>query len=153
MKPASTGRLMPVTPLLAGDSSHAMACATSIGSTRRFIAAFRASRSLFSAPDAIPASSAAPFGGKRLRDLDDAGLGGGVGVDRARCHARHRGDVDDRAVPPFGHPLADAARHEKAAAQIDIDLAIPVLHPNALDGVHLAEDAGGVDEPGDRTKS
>ena len=50
---------MPVTPLLAGESSHAMASATSIGSTRRFIAVLRASRSLFSAPEAIPASNAA----------------------------------------------------------------------------------------------
>ena len=59
MKPASTGRLMPVTPLLAGDNSHAMACATSIGSTSRFIAVLRANRSGFSAAEAMPASNAA----------------------------------------------------------------------------------------------
>ena len=49
---------MPVTPLLIGDSSHAMACATSIGSTSRFIAVGLSSKCLFSAPEAMPASSA-----------------------------------------------------------------------------------------------
>jgi hypothetical protein len=51
--------LIPVTPLDAGDNSQAMACATSIGSTSRFIAAFRASRALSRVPEAMPASSAA----------------------------------------------------------------------------------------------
>ena len=57
--PASTGRLIPVTPLLIGESSHAIACATSIGSTSRFIAVGLSSNFLFSAPEAMPASSAA----------------------------------------------------------------------------------------------
>ena len=45
---------------------------------------------------------------------------------------------------------ADAAGDQKRAAQVDIDLAVPLLHPHALDRVHLAEHAGGVDEAGDR---
>jgi hypothetical protein len=56
------------------------------------------------------------------------------------------GDVDDCAAPPRGHLHADAAGDQKRAAQIDIDLAVPLIHPHALDWVHLAEDAGGVDQ-------
>ena len=167
MKPASTGRLIPVTPLAASDNSQAMACATSIGSTSRFIAAFLASRSLFSAPEAMPASSAAvrvnpgdtaltrtpdtsPFGRKRLRDLDDAGLCRGIGVDRSRRHAGDGGDIDDRAMLAARHPFADAARHQERATQIDVDLAVPIVHAHFFDRMHLAENAGGIDEAGDR---
>ena len=53
-------------------------------------------------------------------------------------------------MPALGHLHADAAGDQKRAAQIDIDLAVPLIHPHALDPVHLAEDAGGVDEPRDR---
>jgi hypothetical protein len=53
-------------------------------------------------------------------------------------------------VPPRGHLHADAARDQKRAAQIDIDLAVPLIHSHALDRVHLAEDAGGVDQRRDR---
>ena len=95
-------------------------------------------------------AGAAPFGGKRLRDLDDAGFRGGVGVDRPRRHAGDGGDIDDGAMPALGHLHADAARDQEGAAQVDVDLAVPLIHPHALDRVHLAEDAGGVDEAGDR---
>jgi hypothetical protein len=53
-------------------------------------------------------------------------------------------------VPALGHLHADAARDQKGAAQIDIDLAVPLIHSHALDPVHLAEDAGGVDKSRDR---
>ena len=46
---------------------------------------------------------------------------------------------------------AGAADAASESAQIDVDPAIPVFHPYALDGMHLAEDAGGVDQSGDRT--
>jgi hypothetical protein len=49
MKPASTGRLIPVTPLFAGASSHAIACATSMGSTSRFIAVLWARQIVYAA--------------------------------------------------------------------------------------------------------
>ena len=48
------------------------------------------------------------------------------------------------------HSHADAAGDQERAAQVDVDLAIPLVHPHALDPVHLAEHAGGVDEAGDR---
>ncbi|MEH2614624.1 hypothetical protein V1293_006913 [Bradyrhizobium sp. AZCC 1693] len=50
-------------------------------------------------------------------------------------------------MPARGHLHADAAGDQKRAAQIDIDLAVPLIHPHTLDWVHLAEDAGGVDQP------
>src|SRR5712675_2199597 len=86
-------------------------------------------------------AGAAPFGSQRLRDLDDAGFRGGIGVDRAGRHARNRGDIDDGAMPPLGHFDTDAAGDKKSAAQVDIDLAVPLLHPHALDRMHLAEHA------------
>src|SRR2546430_1176701 len=52
-------------------------------------------------------------------------------------------------MPSLGHLYADAAGDQKCAAQIDIDLAVPLIHPHALDWVHLAEYAGSVDEPRD----
>ena len=53
-------------------------------------------------------------------------------------------------MPALGHLHADAAGDQKRAAQVDIDLAVPLIHPHALDWVHLAEYAGGVDEARDR---
>ena len=53
-------------------------------------------------------------------------------------------------MPALGHLHADAAGDQERAAQVDVDLAIPLIHPHALDRVHLAEYAGGVDEAGDR---
>ena len=96
-------------------------------------------------------TSAAPFGGERLRDLDDAGFRRGIGVDRAGGHARNGGDIDDGAMPPPCHPHADTAGDEERAAQVDIDLAVPLIHPHPLDRMHLAEYAGGVDEAGNGT--
>src|SRR5262245_38443969 len=52
-------------------------------------------------------------------------------------------------MPALGHPYADAASDQKGAAQVDVDLAVPLVHPHSLDPVHLAEDAGGIDEAGD----
>src|SRR5439155_9743941 len=52
-------------------------------------------------------------------------------------------------MPSLGHLYADAAGDQKGAAQIDIDLAVPLIHPHALDWVHLAEYAGSVDQPRD----
>ena len=71
-------------------------------------------------------------------------------MDRAGGHAGNRGDIDDGSALSFRHSNADTAGDEERAAQVDIDLAIPLVHPDALDPVHLAEHAGGVDEACDR---
>jgi hypothetical protein len=44
-----------------------------------------------------------------------------------------------------------AARAKERAAQVDIDLAVPLLHAYPLQRMHLAEHAGGVDKSSDRT--
>ena len=168
MYPASTGRLIPVTPLLSGDNSHAMACRDLdrldqpvhrgrafeqlLVQRTRGDAGFQRDGAGEAGRDGVDAhATAAPFGGQRLRDLNDAGFRGGIGVDRTRRHAGNGGDIDDRTVPALGHLHADAAGDQKRAAQIDIDLAVPLVHPHALDPVHLAEDAGGVDQPRNRS--
>ena len=56
-------------------------------------------------------------------------------------------------MPALGHFYADAARNEKSAAQVDIDFAVPLIHPHPLDRMHLAEHAGGIDEAADRAMS
>jgi hypothetical protein len=70
-------------------------------------------------------------------------------MNRSRRHAGNGGDIDDRAVPAACHPLADATRYQECAAQIDVDLAVPIIHAHFFDRMHLAEDAGGIDEAGD----
>src|SRR5262249_27933202 len=89
----------------------------------------------------------APFRGKRLRHLDDAGLRRGIGVNRARGHAGNRSNIDDGAVAALRHPHANAARHHEGAAQINVDLAVPLLHPHLFEAVHLAKMAAAVAKP------
>ena len=52
-------------------------------------------------------------------------------------------------MAPLRHTHTDAARNHEGTAQVDIDLAVPLLHAHLFKPVHLAEHAGGVDEPGD----
>ena len=72
-------------------------------------------------------------------------------MDRAGRHSRDRGNIDNGAMASFGHALTGTAGHQKRAAQIDVDFAIPIVHAHALGRVHLSEHAGCIDETGDRT--
>jgi hypothetical protein len=51
----------------------------------------------------------------------------------------------------FGHALTGTAGHQKRAAQIDVDFAIPIVHAHPFNRVHLAENASGIDKAGHRT--
>src|SRR2546428_377528 len=72
-----------------------------------------------------------------------------AGVDW-QIDAGDRRDVDDGPMAPLRHTHTDAARYHEGTAQVDIALAVPLLHAYLFKPVHLAEYTGGVDEAGDR---
>src|SRR3546814_9581631 len=71
-----------------------------------------------------------------FRQLHDAGLGGGVGVDRRAdvTVAGDRGDIDDGAAAGLAHVRDGMVAAEVDGLQVVVDLAVP----GRL--VHLCED-------------
>src|SRR4029079_4130536 len=66
--------------------------------------------------------------GERLREADDAGLGGGV--IRLAALARKsvdRADIHDSSEPSLTHPFDDRSAHVETAAEIDVEYRAPLL--------------------------
>src|SRR5690242_15044581 len=76
----------------------------------------------------VPAQLEDRLFGHRLRESEQAGLGGGV-VDLADVAglADHRGDVDDPAGAALEHVLQRVLGHEERARQVDRDHPQPVV--------------------------
>jgi len=88
--------------------------------------------------DGVDADTArGPFSSEEERNVEDGGLGGGIGDDtRERQVGGDAGDIDDAAASAARHGRAEfLARDEHAATEVQIEILLPVGQGDLLEGL------------------